>query len=741
MTVLGHWMIVLAFIVSAVSVIGYWVESTRTRLRHLNSVIPTLFATLFVVLASAVLLFQLITHDFLNGYVFSYSDRSLPLFYLISSFYAGQEGSFLFWTLCSSIIALILFRTLRGSPLRSSVMAVFMTIQSILLLLILFKSPFRTLWEMFPDAIGGRVPVDGRGLNPLLQNFWMVIHPPVLFLGFAGMAAPFSLALAGLVKGDPKALLQRGLPFILSASLVLGLGIMLGAYWAYGVLGWGGYWGWDPVENSSLVPWLTSVAMVHTVIAQQRTGKYTRTNFALALVTFLLVIYSTFLTRSGILGDASVHAFSDPGAATYWMLLSLLGVIVVASLLALLRRWKEFRPAESGSSVLSRESALGYGAIVLILSAAVVLFGTSLPIFSTTRVEPAFYDSSNLPLAIVMVLLIGLSLLVQWQYQEGMDLLRRSLRSLTISVFAGIGFYLAGVREARFLGLCIAAVFALVVNVEIGIGIAKGNWTFLGGKIAHVGLALFLIGVVTTGRYATSERIVLPLGVPQHALGRTLTYLGDRTRPDGKTAFRVRVDEGQSQVVLEPVMFDAGQQGVMKNPDIASSFTRDFYLSPLSYEEAEDPSESYTIAKGQSVIAGAVAIRFVEFKMEGEHSAMGRTQDGGVTVGAVLSLERGNDHETIVPTAVVRQGKSPEFSQEHSTLLGGDLQLAGMNIGGEGTAAIRLVVGRSNPASMSGVLVVEASTKPFIILLWVGTIVMFSGFAVAMVKRMKEVPR
>ena len=450
MTVLGHWMIVLAFAVSTVSILGYWVESTGARLRFLNPVLPTYFAALFVILASAVLIFQLTSHDFSNGYVFSYSDRSLPLFYLLSSFYAGQEGSFLFWALCSSVIALLLFRSLRGSPLRSSVMAIFMTVQAALLLLVLVKSPFRTLWEMFPDAIADRVPVDGHGLNPLLQNFWMVIHPPVLFLGFAGMAAPFSLALAGLVKGDPKALLQRGLPFILSASLVLGLGIMLGAYWAYGVLGWGGYWGWDPVENSSLVPWLTSVALVHTVIAQQRTGKYARTNFALALVTFLLVVYSTFLTRSGILGDASVHAFSDPGAAMYWMLLCLLGVIVIVSLLALGRRWKEFRPEESGSSVFTRESALGYGAIVLILTAAVVLFGTSLPIFSTTRVEPAFYDSSNLPLAIVMVLLIGLSLLVQWQYQEGMDLVRRSLRSLTISIVAGIGFSLAGVHEVRF---------------------------------------------------------------------------------------------------------------------------------------------------------------------------------------------------------------------------------------------------------------------------------------------------
>ena len=740
MTVLGHWMIVLAFAASTISAIGFWGESTASRLRSFRPAISTGAAALFVLLASAVLLFQLISHDFSNGYVFSYSDRSLSLLYLVSSFYAGQEGSFLFWALCSSILALVFSRSLRDSSLRPAALTVFLTVQSLLLLLIVVKSPFRTLWEMFPEAIVGAVPVDGRGLNPLLQNFWMVIHPPVLFLGFAATAAPFSLALAGLIKGDPKALLVRGLPFILSAALVLGLGIMLGAYWAYGVLGWGGYWGWDPVENSSLVPWLTSVALVHTVIAQQRTGRYVRTNFGLALVTFLLVVYSTFLTRSGILGDASVHAFTNPGAVTYWMLLGILGIIAFASIVTLALRWRAFRPEESSSSVFSRESALGYGAIVLVLSAAVVLFGTSLPIFSTTRVEPAFYDSSNLPLAIVMVLLVGLSLLVQWQYQEGMDLVRRSLRSLSISILAGIGFYLAGVREARFLVLCIAATFAFSVNVEIGIGIAKGNWRFLGGKIAHCGLALFLVGVVTTGRYAVSERVALPVGVPQHALGRTLTYLGDRTRPDGKTAFTVRVDDGQRRVTLEPVMFDAGQEGVMKNPDIASFITEDFYLSPLSYEAAEDPSQSYTIMRGQSVAAGNVAIRFVEFRMQDGHTAMGHTVDGGVTVGAVLSVDRGTDHETLTPTAVVRQGRSPEYSKEHSSLLQADVQLAGMDIGDGGSSAIRLVVAGGAPSS-TGVLVVEASTKPYILLLWLGTVVMFSGFALAMVKRTKEIPR
>ncbi len=267
-------------------------------------------------------------------------------------------------------------------------MGTFMAIQTLFLMLVFAKTPFKSIWDMFPGLSQSQVPADGRGLNPLLQNFWMVVHPPVLFIGFAAMAVPFSLAVAGLWKKDYTILPQQGFSWLLFATSVLGFGIMLGAYWAYGVLGWGGYWGWDPVENSSLVPWLTGVALLHTMLAQLRTSKYVRTNFALALLSFILVIYSTFLTRSGILGDASVHAFTDPGAMVYWLLLGFLAVLVLAGVGLLVARNAGMKPQHTDTMFLTRETSLGAGAIALVLVAAVTLFGTSLPIFSTTRVEP-----------------------------------------------------------------------------------------------------------------------------------------------------------------------------------------------------------------------------------------------------------------------------------------------------------------------------------------------------------------
>ena len=269
MTVLANLLILVALVLAAGSaLLLFRSASTATRSDRLAGLLMA-GSVGAVLVASGILVWLLLTHDFSNGYVFSYSDRSLPLFFLLSSFYAGQEGSFLFWVLCASLIALLLWRLTARGGRRPEVMAVYMSIVAGLLLLVVVKSPFESLWQMFPDAPAGMVPDDGRGLNPLLQNFWMVIHPPILFMGFAAMTVPFAFAVAGLWKREYSLLPKQALPWVLSGSAVLGLGIMLGAYWAYGVLGWGGYWGWDPVENSSLIPWLVTIALVHTLVAQQ----------------------------------------------------------------------------------------------------------------------------------------------------------------------------------------------------------------------------------------------------------------------------------------------------------------------------------------------------------------------------------------------------------------------------------------------------------------------------------------
>ena len=433
-----------------------------------------------VVLASAVLIVLLLRHDFSNGYVYGYSDSTL---YLCISFshrsMRGGRGSFLFWCLCSAVIALWLMRSRLTTP---AMMTVYLFAHSMLLLLVFVKSPFRMIWDMYPQVPVGQVPADGHGLNPLLQNFWMVIHPPVLFLGFALMAVPFSQAIAALWTRRYEALAREGLGWVLMGAFVLGLGIMLEAYWAYGVLGWGGYWGWDPVENSSLIPWLTAVALVHTLIAQRRTGKYLRTNFVLAIVTFFLVVYSTFLTRSGILGDASVHSFTDPGSAVYGLLLVFLALIAVIGVVMMVLRIREMAPTPGHAGWLTRELLLGAGAILLLLSALVILFGTSLPIFSTTRVEPSFYDSTNLPVAILIAFLIGISLYTQWEDQDVRFTLQKSWKTLLAAFLISAVLVVTGMRDPLTSVLVFTALFAFLVNVETGAMGIRGGVLFLGAS-------------------------------------------------------------------------------------------------------------------------------------------------------------------------------------------------------------------------------------------------------------------
>jgi cytochrome c-type biogenesis protein CcmF len=743
MTVLGQVLVILAFAASLASVLTFTLGALRSGSTWPVSRLFLQLSSLFLFLASAVLVVLLVTHDFSNGYVYAYSDRTLPLHFLLSCFYAGQEGSFLFWALASCVLSLFLMSYSKKRGSEPWVMATFMAVQAGLLLLVLAKSPFQSIWQMHPEVPPDQIPPDGRGLNPLLQNFWMVIHPPILFIGFAAMAVPFSQAIGGLWQKRYALLSEQGLAWTLLAVAILGLGIMLGAYWAYGVLGWGGYWGWDPVENSSLVPWLTGLALVHTILAQRRTEKYLRTNLILAIGSFFLVIYSTFLTRSGILGDASVHAFTDPGATVYWLLLSFLAAILVTGGLFLGIRWKELLPPTSHSPWFTREMALAAGSAVIVLSAVVILFGTSLPIFSTSRAEPSFYDSTNLPLTIVMGLLIGFSLYMQWEDSDGKETARRSWRAFAAALAVTVVCIIAGMHDPGTTALAFAAFFALFVNVDIGLKVIKGDPLFLGGKLSHIGLALFLLGVISTGKYATTRQAQLPLHTPVSVLGYTLTYTGYHPTVDNKYAFTITAEKEGEKFILSPVMFEAGPQGVMRNPDIASTLLRDFYVSPLSLQggtnEEQGGGEEFTLEKGKAAPIAGVQATFTEFDMD--RHMMGQPNAGGVTVGAKIDLQKGSERETIAPVVTYGNDGTPTPTPAPSRLLQVPVRLIRVNVdggGGPSTITIDVHHGSEPSSSQPETLIVDASVKPFINLLWGGTVVLLAGFALAIVKRFRE---
>ncbi len=733
----GKLFIYLSLFSGLLTILSY-VRVTRGDKKSLAMARRGLFTSGFAILAASIFLLKdILFHNFENGYVWSYSSKSLPLHFLFSAFYAGQEGSFLFWALCSALLSFALFRYTRTRNLEAHVLSVFIAVQTFLVLLLVAKSPFKTIYEMFPgELIAGQLPQDGRGLNPLLQNFWMVIHPPILFIGFAAMAVPFSFAIAALWRKEYSTWLSSALPWVLFSGFTLGAGLMLGAYWAYGVLGWGGYWGWDPVENSSLIPWLMSMALLHTMLVQHRTGHMVRTNFIFAILSFVLVLYSTFLTRSGVLGDSSVHSFTDPGTIVYGMLLAfLLGSTLLGFGFMFVRR-KELHAIAKPMNWRTREFALTIGSFVLLASSVIIFFGTSLPIASTTRVEPSFYDMMNFPIAVFITLLIGYSLLVKWEEEDFTMLGGKSWKSLIAAFITTIFIAVFSSFNAMNMLFIFASLFALFVNLEIAYLTSRGNFRMMGGKIAHIGLAVFLVGVLLNGKYNDKKNAILELNLPQDIFGYTLTYTGSHPTDGDKTAFTVSVQKDGKIFILEPVMFETPEQGVMKNPDILSFATKDLYLSPVGIEQSQMGNDgTLSINKGESANVNGVSVTFIKFDM-GEHG-MSQMGGGGMKVGAVLEISSAAQKETVTPFVLFGE-KEPKYFPAESKLLG-KIQMLTMNVGGMGEAKssvqLSLLQNSTQHQSPKEALVVEASIKPFISLVWIGTALLLVGFVVSIFRR------
>ncbi|MEO1367371.1 MAG: cytochrome c biogenesis protein CcsA, partial [Acidobacteriota bacterium] len=303
------------------------------------------FFALSIVLSAVVLGLALWRRDFRIEYVYQYSGLELADHFQIAAFWAGQKGSFLIWLLWSALMGLFVRRTAgRDEP---TVMWAYLLTVFGLVLILAKNNPF----VMLPET-----PMDGAGLNPLLQDDWMVIHPPVMFIGYAAAAVPYAFAMAAMWRGDTSNWASRAFPWTLFGFLVLGAGILMGGYWAYRTLGWGGYWGWDPVENASLIPWLLGVVLIHGLYLEKTRKRYRRLNLIIACLVYLSVLYGTFLTRSGVLADFSVHSFVDLGLSAWLVGLMLVHGGLAAALF--LWRWKTVETTPNEDPLLSRGTFL-----------------------------------------------------------------------------------------------------------------------------------------------------------------------------------------------------------------------------------------------------------------------------------------------------------------------------------------------------------------------------------------------
>jgi len=737
----------IAALASAFSAYAYY-RSVGTQKRLLSFARNSYGVMVVAVLAaSAALMMYILRHQFEYAYVWGYSSRALPLSLLITTFWAGQEGSFLFWALCASLIGLGLMSYSRRKGNEAETMTVYVIVQLFLLVLLTVKSPFQYIWQAQPGEVPvGTIPSDGRGLNPLLQNFWMIAHPPILFAGFAAMAVPFSFALAALWRRSYVDWVNNALPWVIAGTIALGTGIMLGGYWAYGVLGWGGWWGWDPVENSSLIPWLVGIILIHTMLVQKRTGGLAKTNFFLGISTYVLVVYSTFLTRSGILGSSSVHSFVDPGALAYTLLIIWIAASIIVGFGMIARRWSDLKAFLSRSPLLTRESILGISSAVMGASALVILFGTSWPILSKASLEPAFYDKTNLPIAIAMGLLLGLSLLVQWKEESSSQILRNAAASLAAAAVATAILVFAGLDDIVIGLFAFSALFAFFVNVIRLYRLAKENVRFIGGALSHIGLALLFLGIIGSGRYGQKQTASLPLNEPEEVLGHTLTYTGYKPASDGKWEFSVNVEKGGSQYVLEPVMYNSDyNNSLMRNPDYAAFLTRDFYLEPVSLEEVAPPAaptgSTLQLRKGESKLIGDAMVTFVRFDMD--HGKMGgMTAGGDVTIGAVLEVKRGGASEQLTAITSYKDAQNPQPRTARTKDGKLAFELLGMNVDtqAEGSTIQIAVKGLGEQptadVAKSQILVIEASVKPFMSLVWTGAFLMMLGLGVALTTKL-----
>ncbi|RPI18469.1 MAG: heme lyase CcmF/NrfE family subunit [Ignavibacteriae bacterium] len=708
-------------------------------------------AAIATISSAAFLLYLIITHQFQYTYVWNYSSRDLPFNLLLSTFYAGQEGSFHLWAFLMALIGIFLvtFVSKRDGAkdrYEPQVMAVFTLLQSFLLFILIVKSPYEFVWQSFPgDVQVGFVPPDGRGLNPLLQNFWMTIHPPILFAGFSALAVPFSFAVAALMKNDYTRWLKLAMPWTLFAGMVLGLGIMLGGYWAYGVLGWGGYWGWDPVENSSLVPWIIIVAAIHTMISEQTTGRFKKTNLLLCMLAFIFVLYSTFLTRSGILGDASVHSFVDPGQEVYLFLVVFLSLFSIGGIGLIIFRMKSLAvpKEEKSTELLSRETALFIGTITLCAAALVIAVGTSWPIISKGTVDPSFYNKMNLPLAILIAAINGFSILLKWKNSDEKQFIKSLYMPVILTAAATITLVIFGLDDVLMGVFAAASLFALFINADNIFRMVKTNSMKAGPYVAHLGIMVLFLGVIGSAQYSQEENVSLPIGEPKEVLGYKLTYLKATPFPDdpNKYHFNVAVEKDGKSYWLQPVMFYSDyNQGVMKNPDYAALLTKDIYISPMGLEVPEKyaKDDKINIKKGETADVKGLKVKFIDFdrsKFNRDDMASGKEN----IIAAELEVTDGTMKETIIAEQHIHEGESEPVEVQLSGNTRFSFFFTQMNLQEEAQVEIAVVDNlapkKEEPAET---LVATASIKPFISFVWVGTGIMVLGFFFSIVNRYRK---
>ncbi len=525
----------------------------------------------FLILASAALIASFLTHDFGVSYVAQHSNLAMPWYYTASAFYGGQEGSLLYWALMLSIFSAIFVFTAKRAPtvLVPYVMATLMGIETFLLIVLTTVSnPFVRL----------PVPLaDGVGLNPLLMDPGMLIHPPMLLMGYMSFSVPFAFAVAAMITGKLDSEWLRSIRgWMLAAWSIQTLGLVLGAWWAYHVLGWGGYWGWDPVENAALLPWLTATAFLHSSMVQERRGMLKVWNLSLVIASFALSIFGTFEVRSGIIN--SVHSFAYSAIGAYF--LAFLVIVIVFSIGLFIFRLPKLQPEQEFDSVISREGSFLFNNLLLVGAMFATLWGTIFPLISnavrheTLTVGPPFYNQVDGPIFIVLILAMGIGPLLAWRHTSTRALRRNlGIPALAAAICAAV-LPLLGIRDIWAniaFAVCSFSAGAILYEMWRGVRVRHRHgepYLFAlymlferyrqryGGYLVHLGLVMLAVGIIGSHFFQVQQDAVLKPGQKMDVAGYKLVYFGniDRTYPDVEilTAQLQVWHDGQLQQYIYP---------------------------------------------------------------------------------------------------------------------------------------------------------------------------------------------
>ncbi|HKK46309.1 MAG TPA: cytochrome c biogenesis protein CcsA [Balneolaceae bacterium] len=517
---IGKGLVYAAFLSAILAAIGYFLYSQKDEERYFK-ISNWLFGLqgLFILAASVLLLYLVMTHQFNYYYVFEYTSRDLQLKYLISAFWGGQEGSFMLWMMLATIVSFGLMKWTR-KPYRGPVLF-FMALSQIFLLTMVLgfhlgdfsigASPFRSLAQAMPNAPflqanPNFVPQDGKGLNDLLKSPWMVIHPPILFFGFSMMTVPYCYAMAALWKRKYNEWVDPALPWTLGANIALLTAIFLGGYWAYVTLSFGGYWAWDPVENAALVPWLLGTAGIHMMVVQRKKSAPSKASIFFAIIAYVGIVYETFLTRSGILADSSVHSFVDLGL--YGQLVVFMAVITLIGLGMFIYRYNDMPKQNNELNLMSREFMTFSGAMVLFLLGLIIALGTSAPIIgrlfvdNPTPPEVSFYNNWTMPLAMIAAILTVFGQYIFWKRQDPESLARELTWPVAATCVISLAtIMIGGIHDIYYMLYILTAWFALIGNGVIMVRLLMKNPKVIGGALTHVGFGLLLLGILASSAY------------------------------------------------------------------------------------------------------------------------------------------------------------------------------------------------------------------------------------------------